>query len=123
MNLILAAGSSVQGRSRFGGFDFDMVRYFGFDIASILRAQKPMLDRVSCYVNVSVSICTPPWVIEAQPVVYRAQFGHPPKSCVVALLHAFVASVVAGNVIRTRFAQVRIWKLGSSNPSEHAPTI
>ena len=31
----------LQGRSGFDRFDFDMVQYFGFDVASIFRAQNP----------------------------------------------------------------------------------
>ena len=34
-----------QGKSRFDRFDFDMVRYFGFGIASIFRTQNPRLTR------------------------------------------------------------------------------
>ena len=45
-----------QGGSRFDRFDFDMVRYLAFDIASIFQGPEPVLDRACCYVSVSVSI-------------------------------------------------------------------
>ena len=40
-----------QGRSRFDRFDFETVRYFGFDVASIFRARNPFWTKlvVTCF--------------------------------------------------------------------------
>ena len=78
----LGACELARGRSRLDRFDFDMARYYGFDIdiASIFRAPNPCWTEILVTKNVSVSIGSMTLrfrsepsllMIEAQPALER----------------------------------------------------